>query len=190
MWDSNSAHSTCGAIHRNRFRYSRRRDALRRRENAMKGLLVARASPSPGSGERMLAKAAGLEADQVFLRPLDSVAPSLKNDDTRAAVARALTDQTWKAQTKAVRVNAVGTPWCLDDILGVVSRAGKSLDCIMLPKVESAAQVHFAAHASSSISSVQDTESSGRSGSKFRSSRRAVSSRSRRSRLHPSASRP
>jgi citrate lyase subunit beta / citryl-CoA lyase len=100
----------------------------------------------PGSSERMLAKAAGLEADQVFLDLEDSVAPSLKNDETRAAVARALTGQTWKAQTRAVRVNAVGTPWCLDDILRVVSRAGKSLDCIMLPKVESAAQVHFAAH--------------------------------------------
>jgi citrate lyase subunit beta / citryl-CoA lyase len=93
----------------------------------------------------MLAKAAGLPADQVFLDLEDAVAPSLKNDETRSAIVAALTEQTWTAGTRAVRVNAVGTPWCLDDIVGVVAGAGNALDCVMLPKVESAAQVHFAA---------------------------------------------
>jgi citrate lyase subunit beta/citryl-CoA lyase len=93
----------------------------------------------------MLAKAAGLPADQVFLDLEDAVAPSLKNDETRSAIVAALTEQTWAAGTRAVRVNAVGTPWCLDDIVGVVAGAGNALDCVMLPKVESAAQVHFAA---------------------------------------------
>jgi citrate lyase subunit beta/citryl-CoA lyase len=93
----------------------------------------------------MLAKAAGLAADQVFLDLEDAVAPSLKNDETRAAIVAALTQQSWAAGTRAVRVNAVGTPWCLDDIVGVVAGAGNALHCVMLPKVESAAQVHFAA---------------------------------------------
>ena len=48
-------------------------------------------------------------------------------------------------RTRAVRVNAVGTPWCLDDIVTVVAGAGESCDCVMLPKVEDAAQMHFAA---------------------------------------------
>jgi citrate lyase subunit beta/citryl-CoA lyase len=97
----------------------------------------------PGSSPKMLAKAAGLPADQVFLDLEDAVAPDLKNDDTRGLIVKALRDQEWVARTRAVRVNAVGTPWCLDDILTVVGGAGSALDCIMVPKVESAAQVHF-----------------------------------------------
>jgi citrate lyase subunit beta/citryl-CoA lyase len=93
----------------------------------------------------MLAKAAGLAADQVFLDLEDAVAPDLKNDETRELVVRALSDQSWTAATRAVRINAVGTPWCLDDLLYVVAGAGSVLDCIMIPKVESAAQVHFVA---------------------------------------------
>ncbi len=91
----------------------------------------------------MLAKAAGLGADQVFLDLEDAVAPDLKNDDTRQLVVGALRDQVWLARTRVVRINAVGTPWCLDDIVTVVGGAGGSLDCLMIPKVESAAQVHF-----------------------------------------------
>ncbi len=93
----------------------------------------------------MLAKAAGLPADEVFLDLEDAVAPELKNDDTRRLVVAALREQDWRAATLVVRVNAVGTPWCLDDLLAVVSGAGDVLDCVMLPKVESAAQVHFVA---------------------------------------------
>jgi citrate lyase subunit beta/citryl-CoA lyase len=93
----------------------------------------------------MLAKAVGLDADQVFLDLEDAVAPSLKNDDTRQAIVGALREPTWVARTRAVRVNAVGTPWCLDDIVTVVAGAGECLHCVMLPKVEDAAQVHFAA---------------------------------------------
>jgi citrate lyase subunit beta/citryl-CoA lyase len=97
----------------------------------------------PGSSEKMLAKAAGLPCDQVFCDLEDAVAPDLKNDETRAAVVRALREQDWVARTRVVRINAVGTPWCLDDLLGVVAGAREALHCLMVPKVESAAQVHF-----------------------------------------------
>jgi citrate lyase subunit beta/citryl-CoA lyase len=99
----------------------------------------------PGSSEKMLAKAAGLPADQVFLDLEDAVAPELKNDATRGLVVAALRENAWTARTKVVRINAVGTPWCLDDLLTVVAGAGAVLDCVMVPKVESAAQVHFVA---------------------------------------------
>jgi citrate lyase subunit beta / citryl-CoA lyase len=97
----------------------------------------------PGSSPKMLAKAAGLPADQVFLDLEDAVAPDLKNDHTRGLVVTALREQSWTAATRVVRINAVGTPWCLDDLLSVVGGAGSVLDCVMVPKVESAAQVHF-----------------------------------------------
>jgi len=91
----------------------------------------------------MLAKAADLPADQIFLDLEDAVAPGLKNDETRGLVVRALRDNEWQARTIVVRVNGVGTPWCLDDLMRVVGDAGDSLDCVMIPKVESAAQIHF-----------------------------------------------
>ena len=98
----------------------------------------------PGSSEKMLAKAATLPADQVFLDLEDAVAPLEKNDNTRSLVARALREQEWRAATKVVRVNAVSTPWCFRDIVGVVEGARDALDCIMLPKVETAGDVAFA----------------------------------------------
>lgn len=92
----------------------------------------------------MLAKAATLEVDQVFLDLEDAVAPSEKTDDTRRRIADALREQQWKARTKAVRVNAVSTPWCHRDIIKVVELAGDALDCVMLPKVEHPGDVEFA----------------------------------------------
>jgi citrate lyase subunit beta/citryl-CoA lyase len=98
----------------------------------------------PGSSEKMLRKAADLPADEVFLDLEDAVAPNAKNDETRGRVVHALVSQEWVARTKVVRVNAVGTPWFLDDVTYIVSQAGHALDCLMIPKVESEAEVHFA----------------------------------------------
>jgi citrate lyase subunit beta/citryl-CoA lyase len=92
----------------------------------------------------MLAKAATLPADEVFLDLEDAVAPLEKNDATRQKVVDALRNQEWLARTKVVRVNAVSTPWCFRDVAYVVEGAGAALDCIMLPKVETPGDVHFA----------------------------------------------
>lgn len=100
----------------------------------------------PGSSERMLAKAATLGADMVFLDLEDAVAPLEKTDETRAKVVRALREHAWVAPTRVVRVNGVATRWCYRDIAYVVEHAGDALDCVMIPKVESAAHVHFADH--------------------------------------------
>ena len=42
-----------------------------------------------------------------------------------------------------VRVNGVDTGWCYRDVIDVVEPAGDRLDCLILPKVESAADVRF-----------------------------------------------
>jgi citrate lyase subunit beta/citryl-CoA lyase len=94
----------------------------------------------------MLAKARTLPADEVFLDLEDAVAPSRKTDETRRLVAAAIAEDGWAAATLAVRVNAVSTPWCLRDVVVVVEHAGARLDCIVVPKVESASQVHFVHH--------------------------------------------
>ena len=94
----------------------------------------------------MLGKAPSLAADEVFLDLEDAVAPDRKNDETRGLVVEALHAPGWQARTRVVRVNGVGTPWCLDDLLAVVGGAGAVLDCVMIPKVESAGQVEFVGH--------------------------------------------
>jgi citrate lyase subunit beta/citryl-CoA lyase len=94
----------------------------------------------------MLAKAASLPADMVFIDLEDSVAPTEKTDETRERVVRALMDQSWVAPTKAVRVNDVTTPWCYRDIIAIVSGARDALDCIVVPKVTGPDQVAFVHH--------------------------------------------
>lgn len=99
----------------------------------------------PGSSLRMLAKASTLAADEIFIDLEDAVAPSAKTNATRECVVRALVDQTWLARTRAVRVNAVGSAYFLDDLLYIVERAGAQIDTLILPKIETARPIYFVA---------------------------------------------
>ncbi len=100
----------------------------------------------PGSSEKMLTKAQGFNADQVFLDLEDSVAPDVK-PEARGMVGEALRGGDWADRVRVVRTNDVSTPWCLRDIDHVVSHTGPDyLDCIMIPKVQDAGQVHFVDH--------------------------------------------
>ncbi len=94
----------------------------------------------PGSSVKMLDKAQGLPADQVFLDIEDAVAPLAKPDARRNIVA-ALTTGDWSGKTRVVRVNDLTTEWTYRDVIEVVEGAGHVLDCIMLPKVQSAEQI-------------------------------------------------
>ena len=42
-----------------------------------------------------------------------------------------------------VRVNALNSPWFLDDMTRIVGEIGDKLDVVMLPKVEGPWDVHF-----------------------------------------------
>jgi citrate lyase subunit beta/citryl-CoA lyase len=88
----------------------------------------------------MLGKAQGLPADQVFLDLEDSVAP-LAKEEARANVVAALNDGGWGDKTRVVRVNDLTTKWTYRDVITVAEGAGHNLDCIMLPKVQTAEQV-------------------------------------------------
>jgi len=96
----------------------------------------------PGSSAKFLAKAATLDADEVFFDLEDSVAP-LEKEAARGNVVQALKEHEYKAPTKVLRVNGVYTRWCAKDLIEVVENAGEQLDCIMIPKVETVADVKF-----------------------------------------------
>ena len=89
----------------------------------------------------MLAKARALPADEIVIDLEDAVPQAEKTPATRQTVADALNVGGWKARTRAVRINAVGSPWFADDVEQVVRLAGESIDCIVLPKVESAEDI-------------------------------------------------
>jgi len=99
----------------------------------------------PGSSPKMLAKAAGLPADEVFFDLEDSVAP-LEKEAARANIVEALKNETYQAPTKVVRVNGVYTKWCAGDLIEVVEGAGEQIDAIMIPKVETTGDVTFVAN--------------------------------------------
>ena len=95
---------------------------------------------TPASNERMCEKAAGSDADLVFLDLEDACAPSAK-EAARAIAVAALTDLDWGRTLRAVRVNGLDTPWCHDDIIEIVSGARHTLDLIILPKARTARDV-------------------------------------------------
>jgi citrate lyase subunit beta / citryl-CoA lyase len=94
----------------------------------------------PGSNPRFLEKAQGLPADQVFLDLEDACAP-LAKPEARHTIVKFLNEGDWTGKTRVVRVNDWTTQWTYRDVVTVVEGAGQNLDCIMLPKVQNAAQV-------------------------------------------------
>ena len=95
----------------------------------------------PGSSPKMIEKAKGLPADEVFLDLEDAVAPDAKSA-ARTRVGAALASPGWAGQLRGVRVNDWTTPWTYTDVIDVVSAAGAHLDVIVLPKVTDAVGVH------------------------------------------------
>ncbi|HEX2737359.1 MAG TPA: CoA ester lyase [Acidimicrobiia bacterium] len=94
----------------------------------------------PGSNPKFLAKAPTLGADMCFLDLEDSVAPNEK-EAARQTVVDAINNQDWGDAVLCVRVNAWDTKWTYRDVIHVVENASERLDEIMLPKVQSAAEV-------------------------------------------------
>jgi citrate lyase subunit beta/citryl-CoA lyase len=90
----------------------------------------------------MQAKAATLDADQVLFDLEDATAPSEKVG-ARGAIIESLRTLDFGQRCVSVRVNGTDTPWCYRDIVEVVEAAGDRIDSVILPKAESAADVHF-----------------------------------------------
>lgn len=88
----------------------------------------------------MLDKARGLPVDQVFMDLEDAVAPIAK-PDARKNIVAALNEGGYDGKVRAVRVNDWTTQWTYADVVEIVEGAGPNLDCIMLPKVQTAEQI-------------------------------------------------
>lgn len=94
----------------------------------------------PGSNARALEKGRELPADGLILDLEDAVAPDAK-ETARRQIVEAVKAGGYGHRELAIRVNGLETAWG-DDDLKAVATAGA--DAVLLPKVESAAQVEEA----------------------------------------------
>jgi citrate lyase subunit beta/citryl-CoA lyase len=92
----------------------------------------------PGANERALEKAKTIDADALILDLEDSVSPDAK-EQGRANVVAAVQSGEYGHRELVIRVNSIGTQWH-DADMAAAAAAGP--DAVLVPKVESAEQVH------------------------------------------------
>jgi citrate lyase subunit beta/citryl-CoA lyase len=95
----------------------------------------------PGSSDRKIQKALGLDVDELIFDLEDAVAVAAK-DQARADVVAALAANPDQAARIAVRVNAPGSPWCHLDLIALAG-ADVPPATVILPKTESPDDVAF-----------------------------------------------
>ena len=91
----------------------------------------------PGANTRALEKARSLPADALIFDLEDAVAPEAK-EAARTNVVLAAESRAYGKREIVIRCNGLGTPWGEADIEAI---AKSGADAILVPKVESAAQV-------------------------------------------------
>lgn len=91
----------------------------------------------PGANTRALEKARTLPADALIFDLEDAVAPEAK-EAARGNVVAAAASKSYGKREIAIRCNGLGTPWGKEDV-AAIARSGA--DAILVPKVESAADV-------------------------------------------------
>ena len=91
----------------------------------------------PASNSRAIEKAASLPCDVVILDLEDSVAPDMKADARLRAIGAAASGGLAPREV-VIRVNALDTPWGLDDLEAVASA---QCDAVLVPKVRTAADL-------------------------------------------------
>jgi malyl-CoA/(S)-citramalyl-CoA lyase len=74
---------------------------------------------------------------------LEDAIPADAKEAARAGFLEAARDNEFGATALWVRVNALNSPWFLDDMTQIVESVGDKLDVIMIPKVEGPWDIHF-----------------------------------------------
>ncbi len=95
----------------------------------------------PGSKERALEKAKGLTVDAIIFDLEDAVATDEKAN-ARKLLAETLTAGGYGQRAQIVRLNGMDTDWGADDLAAIMEIGPQA---VLLPKVESAAQVEAVA---------------------------------------------
>ncbi len=79
----------------------------------------------------------------VLLGNLEDAIPVERKEAARAGLVEVGRTVDMGATQLWVRVNALDSPWILDDLTTLVSEIGGALDVVMLPKIEGAEDIHY-----------------------------------------------
>jgi malyl-CoA/(S)-citramalyl-CoA lyase len=96
------------------------------------------------SNEKMAAKLPQIAATtDILLGNLEDAVPVDRKEAARAGLAQLGRDVDLGGTALWTRVNALDSPWVLDDLTTLVGEIGDRLDVIMVPKVEGAWDIHY-----------------------------------------------
>src|ERR671915_489688 len=97
-----------------------------------------------GSNEKMAAKVPDMakQAD-VLLGNLEDAIPADRKEAARDGLVRIAKETDFGETQLWTRVNALESPWVLDDLTTLVTEIGDTLDVIMVPKVEGPWDIHY-----------------------------------------------
>jgi malyl-CoA/(S)-citramalyl-CoA lyase len=97
-----------------------------------------------GSNEKMVAKLPDMAAKaDIVLGNLEDAVSVDNKEAARAGLVKAGKELDLGLTQLWTRVNALDSPWVLDDLLELVSEIGDKLDVIMVPKVEGPWDIHY-----------------------------------------------
>jgi malyl-CoA/(S)-citramalyl-CoA lyase len=96
------------------------------------------------SNEKMVAKAADIAAKtDILLGNLEDAVPVARKVAAREGLIRVGREMDLGQTALWTRVNALESPWVLDDLTQVVGEIGHKLEVVMVPKVEGAWDIHY-----------------------------------------------
>ncbi len=94
--------------------------------------------------EKLRAKVPELIAEvDVILGNLEDAIPAKAKQEARAGFIALAKANEFGATGLWTRINALNSPWVLDDVTEIVGAVGEKLDVIMLPKVEGPWDIHY-----------------------------------------------
>ncbi len=97
-----------------------------------------------GSNEKMVAKLPDMAAKaDIVLGNLEDAVSVDNKEAARAGLVKAGKELDLGLTQLWTRVNALDSPWILDDLLELVTEIGDKLDVIMVPKVEGPWDIHY-----------------------------------------------
>ena len=79
----------------------------------------------------------------VILGNLEDAIPADQKENARKGFIKAAKENSFEKTGLWTRINALNSPWVLDDITEIVTEVGDKLDVIMVPKVEGPWDIHF-----------------------------------------------
>ena len=96
------------------------------------------------SNEKMVAKAPDIAPQvDILLGNLEDAVPVDRKEAAREGLIRVGSEMELGETQLWTRVNALESPWVLDDLTQLVAEIGDRLDVVMVPKVEGAWDIHY-----------------------------------------------